>query len=94
MQLQSYAEDRWQNGAGRTSRLVDASTGEAVAEAASGGLDYRAMLAHAHSGFSSRHSILFVSRGTLEQGAGHFSYGFLVRLTAMSEGRDVSGLSH
>jgi oxepin-CoA hydrolase/3-oxo-5,6-dehydrosuberyl-CoA semialdehyde dehydrogenase len=47
MRLQSYAADGWRTGEGRASELLDASTGELIAEATSAGLDFAAMLAHA-----------------------------------------------
>jgi oxepin-CoA hydrolase/3-oxo-5,6-dehydrosuberyl-CoA semialdehyde dehydrogenase len=47
MRLQSYVAGRWKSGEGRASALLDASTGALVAESASGGLDFGAMLAHA-----------------------------------------------
>jgi oxepin-CoA hydrolase/3-oxo-5,6-dehydrosuberyl-CoA semialdehyde dehydrogenase len=42
--LASYAEGRWVGGAGQPTTLVHAVTGEPVAEASGGGLDYRGML--------------------------------------------------
>jgi len=45
--LESYAAGTWRAGRGPVSTLRDASTGEVVAYAAAGGLDYAAMLAHA-----------------------------------------------
>ncbi len=47
MRLQSYLAGSWQSGAGRASALCDASTGELIAEAASGGFDFAALLTHA-----------------------------------------------
>jgi oxepin-CoA hydrolase/3-oxo-5,6-dehydrosuberyl-CoA semialdehyde dehydrogenase len=47
MRLQSYVAGEWKSGEGRASLLHDASTGALVAEAASGGLDFGAMLDHA-----------------------------------------------
>jgi oxepin-CoA hydrolase/3-oxo-5,6-dehydrosuberyl-CoA semialdehyde dehydrogenase len=49
MLLKSYLADRWQAGTGRGTLLLDASTGEAVAESASGGLDYADALRHARA---------------------------------------------
>jgi oxepin-CoA hydrolase/3-oxo-5,6-dehydrosuberyl-CoA semialdehyde dehydrogenase len=49
MLLKSYLADRWQAGAGRATLLLDASTGETVAESASGGLDYGGALGHARA---------------------------------------------
>ena len=46
--LHSYAQDQWiENGTGRTA-LASAVTGETVAEIVHGGLDFAAILAHAH----------------------------------------------
>jgi prolyl-tRNA editing enzyme YbaK/EbsC (Cys-tRNA(Pro) deacylase) len=71
MQLQSFAQDRWQDGAGRTSLLVDASTGDTIAEAASGGLDYRAMLAHARAvGGAALRSMTFHERASMLRALG------------------------
>ncbi len=47
MKLESYVLGRWQTGQGQGVALVDASTGEALGEATSAGLDYRAVLQHA-----------------------------------------------
>ena len=47
MRLQSYVAGNWKSGEGRASALRDASTGELIAEAASAGLDFGGMLAHA-----------------------------------------------
>ncbi len=44
LRLESYAAGRWQSGGGRVAALRDASTGALVAEAASEGLDFAAML--------------------------------------------------
>ncbi|MGH8243061.1 MAG: phenylacetic acid degradation bifunctional protein PaaZ [Steroidobacteraceae bacterium] len=44
LRLESYAAGRWQSGGGRATALRDASTGALVAEAASEGLDFAAML--------------------------------------------------
>jgi len=47
MKLQSFLAGRWQGGGGAPTALRDASTGEVIAEAAAGGLDFGAALAHA-----------------------------------------------
>lgn len=47
MLLQSYVYGEWRSGVGHGVALRDATTGEAVAEATSAGLDFRAVLAHA-----------------------------------------------
>jgi oxepin-CoA hydrolase/3-oxo-5,6-dehydrosuberyl-CoA semialdehyde dehydrogenase len=47
MQLESYVCGRWQRGADEGIALRDASTGEVIAEASSGGIDFAAVLSHA-----------------------------------------------
>jgi oxepin-CoA hydrolase/3-oxo-5,6-dehydrosuberyl-CoA semialdehyde dehydrogenase len=49
MRLQSYVAGEWRGGQGRAALLRDASTGAVVAEAASEGLDFGAMLRHARA---------------------------------------------
>jgi len=49
MKLQSYVSGRWQSGGGQGVVLRDASTGEVIAEAPSGGIDFGAALAHARA---------------------------------------------
>jgi oxepin-CoA hydrolase / 3-oxo-5,6-dehydrosuberyl-CoA semialdehyde dehydrogenase len=44
MKLQSYVSGRWQQGADRGVALLDASTGEVVAEASSQGIDFSSVL--------------------------------------------------
>ena len=44
MKLQSYAEDRWVEGKGKGTDLLNAITGEKVAEISSDGLDFKGML--------------------------------------------------
>ena len=85
MRLQSYAEDRWQDGAGRGTALVDASTGEAVAEAAAGGLDYRAMLAHARAaGGSALRALTFHERASMLRALGKKLFEFKDEFYALS----------
>jgi len=45
--LQSYVCGRWQGGLGEGAALRDASTGEIIAHAASGGIDFASVLEHA-----------------------------------------------
>src|SRR5487761_2330059 len=47
MQLQSYIGGVWRRGRDRGAALLDASTGELVAEASSAGIDFAAALEHA-----------------------------------------------
>jgi oxepin-CoA hydrolase/3-oxo-5,6-dehydrosuberyl-CoA semialdehyde dehydrogenase len=47
MRLESYVAGEWRSGGGRPALLRDASTGAVVAEAASEGFDFGAMLRHA-----------------------------------------------
>ncbi|MCC7464121.1 MAG: phenylacetic acid degradation bifunctional protein PaaZ [Gammaproteobacteria bacterium] len=47
--LESYCGGLWRAGAGPASALRDASTGDVIAYAATAGLDYAAMLAHARA---------------------------------------------
>lgn len=49
MHLQSFVEGRWRSGEGRATALRDASTGELIAETATGGFDFEAMLRHARA---------------------------------------------
>ena len=77
MQLQSYAQDRWQQGSGKSSLLQDASTGETVAEAVSGGLDYRGMLAHARAlGGAALRSMTFHERASMLRALGKKLFEF------------------
>jgi oxepin-CoA hydrolase / 3-oxo-5,6-dehydrosuberyl-CoA semialdehyde dehydrogenase len=85
MQLQSYAEDRWRQGRGRSSLLRDASTGEAVAEAVSGGLDYRGMLAHARAvGGAALRSMTFHERASMLRALGKKLFDFKDEFYALS----------
>ncbi|MFN0098627.1 MAG: phenylacetic acid degradation bifunctional protein PaaZ [Gemmatimonadaceae bacterium] len=47
--LQNYALGQWVRGTGKAATLFHAVTGEALAEASSGGLDFKAMAEHARS---------------------------------------------
>ncbi len=49
MRLQNYALDQWVEGTGKSTDLYHAVTGEQVAEASSGGLDFKAMAEHARA---------------------------------------------
>ena len=47
MRLKNYVMDQWVEGTGKGTDLFDAVSGEKIAEASSGGLDFAAMLEHA-----------------------------------------------
>jgi len=47
MQLKSYIQGRWFAGEGEAQQLRDATTGQVIASASSGGIDFRATLRHA-----------------------------------------------
>ena len=47
MKLQNYAMGEWVEGNGRVADLVNAVTGEKIAEASSGGLDFKGMIEYA-----------------------------------------------
>jgi oxepin-CoA hydrolase / 3-oxo-5,6-dehydrosuberyl-CoA semialdehyde dehydrogenase len=49
MKLKNYALGQWVEGTGKSTTLYNAVTGEPVAEASSGGLDFKAMAAYARS---------------------------------------------
>jgi oxepin-CoA hydrolase/3-oxo-5,6-dehydrosuberyl-CoA semialdehyde dehydrogenase len=71
MQLQSYVQGRWHAGEGRTVSLRDATTGERVAVASSGGLDFKAVLEHARLvGGPALRSLTFHERASLLRALG------------------------
>src|SRR5512145_1975595 len=49
MQLKSFIQGRWHAGDGDAVILRDATTGEVIAQASAGGIDFRAALEHARS---------------------------------------------
>ncbi len=49
MKLKNYALGQWVEGTGKSTTLLNAVTGEPVAEASSGGLDFKAMAAYART---------------------------------------------
>ncbi|HEX4151964.1 MAG TPA: phenylacetic acid degradation bifunctional protein PaaZ [Steroidobacteraceae bacterium] len=66
MKLESHVTGRWQAGAGPAAELRDASTGELIAEASSGGLDFGAVLGYAHSrGGPALRALTFHERASL-----------------------------
>jgi oxepin-CoA hydrolase/3-oxo-5,6-dehydrosuberyl-CoA semialdehyde dehydrogenase len=71
MRLESFLEGRWQPGRGGATALCDASTGEVIAEAAAGGLDFRAALAHARdTGGPALRSMTFHERAAMLRALG------------------------
>lgn len=85
MRLQSYAAGNWQSGAGSATALLDASTGEAVAEAASGGFDFGAMLAHARAvGGPALRAMTFHERAAMLRALGKRLFDFKDEFYALS----------
>jgi oxepin-CoA hydrolase/3-oxo-5,6-dehydrosuberyl-CoA semialdehyde dehydrogenase len=71
MQLQSYVQGRWHAGDGRTVSLRDATTGEQVAVASSGGLNFKAVLEYARLvGGPALRSLTFHERAALLRALG------------------------
>lgn len=69
IQLESYLEGAWRKGSGNTENLTDPSTGEVIAELASGGLDRKAALMHArHVGGPALRALTFAERGAMLRG--------------------------
>jgi len=64
--LRSYLKDQWVEGAAPSATLHDATTGEAIAEASTRGLDFGAALAHARSvGGPALRAMTFAERGAM-----------------------------
>ncbi len=85
MRLQSYLAGKWRSGEGRASALRDASTGELIAEAASGGLDFRAMLAHARTvGGPALRAMTFHERAAMLRALGKRLFEFKDEFYALS----------
>jgi oxepin-CoA hydrolase/3-oxo-5,6-dehydrosuberyl-CoA semialdehyde dehydrogenase len=85
MRLQSYLAGRWQTGSGAASALRDASTGEVVAEAASGGLDFGGMLAYARAtGGPALRAMTFHERATMLRALGKRLFDFKDEFYALS----------
>ncbi len=77
MLLKSFLADRWQAGTGRATLLLDASTGEAVAESASGGLDYAGALQHARAvGGGALRAMTFHERAAMLRALGKRLFDF------------------
>ncbi len=85
MRLQSYLAGQWRSGDGRASALRDASTGELVAEAASGGLDFAAMLAHARgTGGPALRAMTFHERAAMLRALGKRLFDYKDEFYALS----------
>ncbi len=85
MRLQSYLAGEWRDGSGRASALRDASTGEVVAEAGSGGLDFGAMLAHARgTGGPALRAMTFHERAAMLRALGKRLFDFKDEFYALS----------
>ncbi len=71
MRLESYVAGWWRGGEGRVTVLLDASTGQPVAEAGSEGIDFRAVLAHAREvGGPALRALTFHERAALLRALG------------------------
>jgi len=85
MRLQSYVAGRWKGGEGRATALLDASTGATVAEAASGGFDFGAMLAHARdTGGPALREMTFHERAAMLRALGKRLFEFKDEFYALS----------
>ncbi len=85
MRLQSYVAGSWRSGEGRASALLDASTGALVAEAASGGLDFGAMLGYARDvGSPALRSMTFHERAAMLRALGKRLFEFKDEFYALS----------
>ena len=66
MQLKSFIQGRWHAGDGDAVILRDATTGEVIAQASAGGIDFRATLEHARSvGGSNLRRLTFHERASM-----------------------------
>jgi oxepin-CoA hydrolase/3-oxo-5,6-dehydrosuberyl-CoA semialdehyde dehydrogenase len=85
MQLGSYVAGQWRNGGGRAAPLHDASTGELIAEAASGGFDFGAMLVHARNvGGPALRAMTFHERAAMLRALGKKLFDFKDEFYALS----------
>ncbi|MGH8131253.1 MAG: phenylacetic acid degradation bifunctional protein PaaZ [Steroidobacteraceae bacterium] len=85
MRLQSYLAGSWRRGEGRANALRDASTGELIAEAASGGLDFGATLAHARGvGGPALRAMTFHERAAMLRALGKRLFDFKDEFYALS----------
>ena len=71
MKLESFVLGQWQTGSGPAVMLTDASSGAAIAEATSGGLDFKAILEYARRvGGPALRALTFHERAALLRAAG------------------------
>jgi oxepin-CoA hydrolase/3-oxo-5,6-dehydrosuberyl-CoA semialdehyde dehydrogenase len=85
MRLQCYLGGTWQSGEGRTTALLDASTGTVIAEAGSGGLDFGAALAYARgTGGPALRSMTFHERASILRALGKRLLDFKPEFYALS----------
>ncbi|HEY7739422.1 MAG TPA: phenylacetic acid degradation bifunctional protein PaaZ, partial [Steroidobacteraceae bacterium] len=85
MRLESFLGGRWQGGGGPATVLQDASTGEVIAEAASGGIDFGAMLAHARGvGGPALRAMSFHERAAMLRALGKRLFDFKDEFYALS----------
>ena len=85
MRLQSYVAGGWRSGEGRATLLRDASTGAVVAEAASGGIDFSAMLRHAREvGGPALRALTFHERASMLRALGKRLLDFKAEFYALS----------
>ena len=95
MQLQSYVYGEWRSGEGQGVALRDATTGEAVAEATSAGLDFRAVLAHAREvGGPALRALTFHERAALLKALATYSPPWTAQFRCAVALADPSGAVH
>jgi oxepin-CoA hydrolase/3-oxo-5,6-dehydrosuberyl-CoA semialdehyde dehydrogenase len=85
MRLQNYVSGTWRTGTGRATSLADASTGEPIAEASAGGIDFAAMLAHAREvGGPALRAMTFHERAAMLRALGKRLFDFKDEFYALS----------
>jgi oxepin-CoA hydrolase/3-oxo-5,6-dehydrosuberyl-CoA semialdehyde dehydrogenase len=85
MRLRNYVAGGWQSGTGRGTALLDASTGEVVAEASTEGIDFGAMLAYARDvGGPALRAMTFHERAAMLRALGKRLFDFKDELYALS----------
>ena len=83
--LQSYSQDRWQEGSGELAPLLDAATGELVATIPRVGPGIAAMLGHARSvGGPSLRALTFTQRAAILKDLARYLSAHITEFTAMS----------
>lgn len=84
-QLQSYMSGTWQSGQGKLAQLKDPVTEEVIAEAGSGGVDFKAGLEHARAkGIPALQELTFAERGKLLMAASKAIHAQRDELLAMA----------